>query len=136
MPPDIDRLPGGSTRQKHNAHGPEVIQIYYQFHPLYGQSLRVVRRMNSPRGEYIFCELPDGTIGGFPSWVADAVRGAAFTAGLPLVSAVALAELRALLDSLHSGSQRVNASLHEVRKECTNESSKDANNDADESAVL
>jgi hypothetical protein len=92
--------------------------------------------MKAPRGEYIFCELPDGTIGGFPSWVADAARGAGFTTGSPLVSVVALAELRTLFDNLHSGSQRVNASLNEVRKECTNESSKDAGNDADEPVVL
>jgi hypothetical protein len=92
--------------------------------------------MKSPRGEYLFCELPDGTIGGFPSWVADAVRGAGFTSGSPLVSTLALAELRALLDSLHSGAQRDNASLHEVRKECANESSEKADNDADESSVL
>jgi hypothetical protein len=92
--------------------------------------------MKSPRGEYLFCELPDGTIGGFPSWVADSVRGAGFTSGSPLVSTLALAELRALLERLHSGSQRDNASLHEVRKECLNESGKDGNKDPDESSVL
>ncbi len=92
--------------------------------------------MRSARGEYIFCKLPDGTIGGFPSWVADPARGALSTKGSPLVSAVALTRLRALLDSLHSFSQRGTASLNEARKECTNETSEDAGNDADEPAVL
>ena len=51
------RMSQDRTRQKHNAHGPEVIKIHYQFHPLFGQSLRVQRRMNGPKGEYLFCEL-------------------------------------------------------------------------------
>lgn len=130
---------GGSypshTRQKHSAHGPEVIKIHYRFHPLYGQTLRVQRRMKSPNGEYIFCELPDGTIGGFPSWVAEVNRDA-FSVGVPLVSAGALAELRALLDHLHSGSQRGNRSLKEVRIDAANDTKESPGHDPDESSVL
>jgi hypothetical protein len=40
------------------------VKIHYPFHPLNGQNLRVQRRAKFPRGEYIYCELPDGTIGG------------------------------------------------------------------------
>ena len=75
-----------------------------------------------PKGEYIFCELPDGTIGGFQSWIAD-LRRAHFTVGR-VTSAAALAELRKLLDSLHSNSQRGNASLKEMRPEDTNATEK------------
>ena len=110
--------------QKHNAHGPEVIKIHYPFHPLHGQSLRVERRAKLPKGEYIFCELPDGTIGGFPSWIADPTKCPNFTIGPALTSAAALAELRKLLDSLHSNAQRGNASLKEMRREGTNEGKK------------
>jgi len=77
----------------------------------------VERRAKLSKGEYIFCELPDGTIGGFPSWIADPTKSPTFTVGPPLTSAVALAELRKLLDSLLSNSQRGNASLKEVRRE-------------------
>ena len=70
--------------QKHNAHGPETIKVHYQFHALFGQNLRVQRRVKFPRGEYIFCELPDGTIDGFPSWIADAAKASVVTAGTPL----------------------------------------------------
>jgi hypothetical protein len=124
------------TRQKHNAHGPEVIKVHYPFHPLHGQSLRVQRRAKLPNGEYIFCELPDGTIGGFPSWIADATKTPYFTVGPPLSSVAALAELRKLLDSLHSNSQRGNASLKEIRREDTNATEKNTGDDPDEPAVL
>jgi hypothetical protein len=122
--------------QKHNAHGPEVIKIHYPFHPLHGQSLRVERRAKLPKGEYIFCELPDGTIGGFPSWIADPTNSSNFTIGPALTSAAALAALRKLLDSLHSDSQRGNASLKETRREVTNDTEKNTRDDTDEPAVL
>ena len=114
-------VPSSSRFTKHNAHGPEVVKIHYPFHPLHGQSLRVERRAKLPKGEYIFCELPDGTIGGFPSWIADPTKSSNFTVGPAMTSAAALAELRKLLDSLHSNSQRGNASLKEMRREDTND---------------
>ena len=122
--------------QKHNAHGSEVIKIHYPFHPLQGQSLRVERRAKLPKGEYIFCELSDGSIGGFPSWIADSTKSSTFTIGPPLASAVALAELRKLLDSLHSNSQRGTASLKEMRGEDTNGTKENTGDDTDELAVL
>jgi hypothetical protein len=125
-----------SASQKHNAHGPEVVKIYYSFHPLHGQSLRVERRAKLPKGEYIFCELPDGTIGGFPSWIADSTKSPNFTVGSAMTSAAALAELRELLDSLHSNSQRANASLKEMRREGTNATKKNTRVDTDEPVVL
>jgi hypothetical protein len=60
--------------------------------------------------------LPDGTIGGFPSWMADPAKSANFTVGPVLTSAAALAELRKLLGSLQSNSQRGNASLKRRRE--------------------
>ena len=124
------------TSQKHNAHAPEVIKIHYPFHPLHGQSLRVERRAKLPKGEYIFCELPDGTIGGFPSWIADPTKSPNFTVGPPLTSARALAELRKLLDRLHSNSQRGNASLKEMRREDTNATKENTGDGPDEPDVL
>lgn len=88
------------------------------------------------KGEYIFCELPDGTIGGFPSWIADPTKSPNFTVGPAMTSAVALAELRKLLDSLLSNSQRGNASLKEMRREGTNDTEENVGDNADEPAVL
>jgi hypothetical protein len=80
--------------------------------------------------------LPDGSIGGFPSWIADPTKSSTFTVGPPLTSAVALAELRKLLDSLHSNSQRGTASLKEMRREDTNGTKEKTRDDTDEPAVL
>jgi hypothetical protein len=133
-------LPDGFSRfhtsQKHNAHSPEVVKIYYPFHPLHGQSLRVERRAKLSKGAYIFCELPDGTIGGFPSWIADPTKSPTFTVGPPLTAAVALAELRKLLDSLHSNAQRGTASLKEMRREGKNATKENTGDDTDEPVVL
>jgi hypothetical protein len=79
--------------------------------------------------------LPDGTIGGFPSWIADPTKGPYLTVGPAMASAAALAELRKLLDSLHSNSHRGNASLKEMRREDTNATEKDTG-DPDEPDVL
>src|SRR4051812_50227284 len=116
------------SSQKHNAHSPEIVKIHYPFHPLNGQKLRIHRRVKFPRGEYIFCELPDGTIGGFPSWIADPPKSPNFSVGPALTSAAAPAELLKMLDSLHSNSQPGNASLKRMRRGGTKET-KEKNRD-------
>jgi hypothetical protein len=136
------RCPGqdGSCRcrpsQKHNAHGIDIIKVHYPFHPLHGQSFRVQRRAKLPNGEYIFCELPDGSIGGFPSWIADPTEIPDFTLGPVLTSAAALTELWTLLDSLHSNSQRGIASLKEMRREDTNDTKENDGDNTDEPTIL
>lgn len=92
--------------------------------------------MKFPYGEYIFCELPDGTIGGFPSWIADVAAASDFTVGTPLASAEALAELCELLNRLHSDLKHDKASLEPMLQEPTNDTKGNAIDDADESAVL
>jgi len=89
-----------------------------------------------PHGEYIFCEFPDGTIGGFPSWIADVSKASAITVGSSLVSASALAELHTLLGVLLSDFKRDKASWETVLKERANEAKRTAIDDADEPAVL
>jgi len=131
-----DALFLGPASQKHNAHGPEKINIHYRFHPLFGQRLRVERRAKLASGEYIFCELPDGTIGGFPSWITDPATNANVSVGAPLTSAAALAELRTLLDSLHSNSPRRDASLLKIRREGTNDTKENAGENPDEPIAL
>src|ERR1035441_4376262 len=137
----LGRWPGPSDScpcrpsQKHSAHGPEFIKIHYPWHALHGQNLRFRRKAKLPRGEYIFCDLPDGTIGGFPAWMSDASSCSGCTVGAPLVSVAALAELHVLLSGLHSDSQRGNASMKEMRRESTNDTKEDAGNKADEPAA-
>jgi hypothetical protein len=113
-----------------------LVRIHYQFHPLFGQSLRVQRRAKFPHGEYIFCEFPDGAIGGFPSWIADVAKASAITVGTSLVSAAALSELHTLLGVLLSDFKRDKASVETVLKERANETKRTAIGDADEPAVF
>jgi hypothetical protein len=101
-----------------------------------GQSLRVQRRAKLPHGDYIFCEFPDGTIGGFPAWIADVSKASAITVGNPVVSLSALTELHTLLGLLLSDFKRDKASVETVLKERTNETKRTAIGDADEPAVL
>lgn len=63
----------------------------------------------------MFCEFPDGSIGGFPAWMIDPQRAADFTRGTCMASASALTELWLLLQDLHSASDRATAALREVR---------------------
>ena len=112
---------------KHNAHSPETITIHYPFHPLHGQNLRVHRRAKMPQGEYIYCELSDGTLGGLPAWMADPARVPSFTRGAPMTSAEALAELQSLLDSLRP---TVNRDMP-TRKEARSNDSKQAGKGAE-----
>ncbi len=129
-------MPNGSylfqPSQKHSAHGSEFIKIHYPWHALHGQNLRLRRRAKLPRGEYIFCDLPDGSIGGVPAWMTDASSCSDCTVGAPLVSVAALAELHVLLGGLHLDSQRGNASVKEMRQESTDDTKEDAGTKADE----
>jgi hypothetical protein len=68
-----------------------------------------------PHGEYIYCELSDGTIGGFPAWMADVTKVQSVAEGAPLASATALIELHALLGSLHPVANRGIAAQKEGR---------------------
>jgi hypothetical protein len=72
-------------------------RIQYRWHPLFGQELKLQRVARFPRGEYVFCELPDGTIAGLPAWMTDATVCGSIKVGMAMVSAEALAELRGVL---------------------------------------
>jgi len=75
-------------------------------------------------------------MGGFPSWMGDASSCSGCKIGSPLVSIAALAELRLLLDSLHSDSQRGNASVKEMQREGMNDTKENAGGKPDEPVVL
>jgi hypothetical protein len=96
----------------------------------------VQRRVKFPRGEYLYCELPDGTIGAFPSWMADVASSAAYTVGPPLASAAALADLRALLDRLPLGPNHDKASGKQVLQEGTHDSQGNTHDGTDEPVIF
>ena len=88
--------------QSHNAYVSERVTVHYRWLALRGVSLQCIRRVSRPDGEYLHCELPNGTSCAIPSWMTDLVTCAGFSLGEPLVSIEALTNLRVLLDSLRS----------------------------------
>jgi hypothetical protein len=88
-----------------------------------------------PQGEYVFCELSDGTLGGLPAWMVDPARVPSFTRGAPMPSAEALAELQSLLDSLRPTANRDMATRKEDRSNDSNAGRKGRGNGANDSAA-
>ena len=76
------------------------MKIHYRWHPLFGQELILQRVAKFPRGEYVFCELPNGTVAGLPAWMTEVSACAAVEAGDVMASAEALAELRDLVSTV------------------------------------
>lgn len=79
--------------------------------------------------------MPDGAIGAFPSWMADAASSAHGTVGPPFASAVALADLRALLDRLPSCPKHDKASGKQVLQEGTHGNQGNTRDETDEPIV-
>lgn len=112
------------TSQLHNAYVSEAVTVYYKWHPLCGQSLRVVRRTRDRHGEHLFCELSDRTVCFLPRWMFSP-ECAQFSLGKPAIALEALNELRDLLTSLQKSSSCDKASAasrsqedeHEVKPE-------------------
>jgi hypothetical protein len=107
--------------QRHDAHHSGYATVLYRWHPLYGQSLRVLKRMRDSRGEHIFCELPDSTICSLPEWVFSP-ECATFSVGPPLICTAALLELRDLLTAWHLSTDCVKPSGEETPPEVVRDS--------------
>ena len=117
------------SNQPHNAHNFETATVYYRWHPLFRQTLRVHKRMKDRHGEHIFCELPDGTICSLPSWMFRP-ESMHFSLGSPLISVEALAALRELIEALRTPASCDMASLSQSPKEGVDEATSDANKHA------
>ena len=98
--------------------------VYYRWHPLFGRSLRVRKRVNNRNGELIFCELPDNTVCGLPTWMFSTAC-TRFTVGPPLFSIEALRELREVLTAWQSASSWDKASLKPSLPEVLSEATKE-----------
>src|SRR3954471_23707345 len=98
------------SNQPHNAHDFETATVYYRWHPLFRQTLRIHKRMKDRHGEHIFCELPDGTVCSLPTWM---VRPACMHCpmGSPLISVGPLAALRDLIGTLRTPARGAMATL-------------------------
>src|SRR5712691_7121902 len=94
---------GAPGKPLHSTERAKDVTVQYRWHPLYGQTARVNRSVPFANGELLFCELPDGTRGTLPAWMTDAAACAVLTVGAPVVSLIALQELRGLLEAVVAG---------------------------------
>ena len=99
--------------------------MHYRWHPLFGRSLRVRRRVTNRNGEHIFCELPNNTICALPSWMFDA-DCARLTLDRPLIGIEALRELRELLTAWQTTYSCDKASLRQSPPEVVHEAPSEA----------
>ncbi len=102
-----------------------MVTVHYRWHPLYGQSLRVFRRMRDRHGEHVFCELPDSTICSVPAWVFSP-DCASFSVGAALICTSALLELRHLLNAWRASTDCVKPSMEETPREVVRDSTCEA----------
>ena len=100
----------------HNAYVLETATVHYRWHPLFGQSVRVIKRRKLWHEEYLTCELEDHTLRSLPSWMFNP-ECAQFSLGRPMAAVAALSELRDLLDSLQNPPQYGKASLKPLPEE-------------------
>jgi hypothetical protein len=97
-----------------------VVTVYYRWHPLFGQTLRVHKRIRSSQGEQVFCELPDHTLGSLPAWMLSP-ECTQFTLGTPLIAVEALYDLRDILGAWRTASDCDKASLKQFAEEVVHE---------------
>lgn len=114
-----------SSNGSHSAHNSQTATVYYRWHPLCGETLRVRKRVRDRLGERTFCELPDGTVCALPSWMLRP-NCEQFSFGAPLIAVEALSALLDLLSSLSSTPAGGPPSL----RRSSQEEAHDANNPA------
>jgi hypothetical protein len=119
---------------QHNAYHFEAVTVYYRWHPLFGQSLRVHKRIQSSQGEQVFCELPDYTLGSLPSWMLSP-ECTQFTLGTPLIAVEALYDLRDVLGAWRTASDCDKASRKQFAEEVVHEARVEAIQPAAESVA-
>ena len=85
--------------------------MYYRWHPLFGQTLRVIRRVKDRDGEHVQLQLQDHNVSCLlPAWMFSP-ECLHFTVGPPLISVAALAQLREVLNTVHVPSCDKNAGI-------------------------
>jgi hypothetical protein len=77
-----------------DAHKVRFAKIYYSYHPLYGESVKIIR----PFGENCIIQTQDGKRIGVPKWMTDKAKCLQIKhSSIPYCSHSALTELQSLL---------------------------------------
>src|SRR6266851_3840782 len=115
--------PGSAS---HNSHIFETVTVYYRWHPLFGQSLRVYERKKERTGERTVCKLGDDSNLAIPSWMLNP-ECAQCSLGPPQISVEALMQLRHLLSALQLTPACDKPSLKFTHKEGVDEANGQSN---------
>ena len=97
------------TTRLHDNHRTTHVTVWYRWHPLFGQCLRLVKERHVGSRDVLFCEFPDGSTGPISAWMADADFCARLSLGPPMASLPALVALRRFLDAFKKQPPRVDA---------------------------
>ena len=85
---------------RHTTHPSSIFQVCYPYHPFFGQTVKLVRRIRHQPSDSVIIELPDGLEIAIPSWMLDPLAcHQVQDAGTPSVSTAALLALDELLQS-------------------------------------
>lgn len=115
----------------HNAHLFETVTVYYRWHPLCDQSLRVYQRKKE---HTTVCQLANGSTLSIPSWMLNP-ECTQFSFGPPEISVEALMQLRNLLCTLQLASTCDKSSLTPAREEGVDEAKDTTNHPAIQSVA-
>ena len=88
------------SSRPHSAHVSSSVVIRYRWPPLHGPTGRLQKQVNRRDCGYLFCLLPNGTIGAVPQWMTDAVVCSRHSLGRPIASLEALSSLNDLLEAV------------------------------------
>jgi len=91
-------IPCGTYR--HTTHLSSIFQVCYPYHPFFGQTVKLVRRIRRQTSDSVIIELPDGLEIAIPFWMLDPLAcNEVKDADAPSVSTNALLALDELLKS-------------------------------------
>src|SRR5262252_5118413 len=101
---------GGSHTARHSAYRSQFVVVAYPWHPLHDQRVRVYGRQRRAGRQIVYVEVRPGFSREIPAWMCDSAECTAISRGPARVSAAALIELRAVLDT-YSTARRSDRSL-------------------------
>jgi hypothetical protein len=114
-------LGAASGRSPHCTAVARTVTVHYQWHPLHGRTLRVLRRQPGKNGVQVFYEHEDGRRGALPEWMTDSAACSTMALGSPVVAIEALLRLGELLEATSPGEWNTPEPSKEVRRAQTKE---------------
>lgn len=81
----------------HSAHVGDEVEVYYRWHPYFGQKVLIRRVEERGTGRFLKILVPTGAVIAISGWMVDPVVCGGMTVGAPRVDLTALVELNTLV---------------------------------------